>query len=216
MKTIGFFGDSYCAVDSGWIRSITDYYSAEITHLGKPGSSVPDLIINQWDKELKRGRTPDIAVFIWTTDSRLFHPTQRNITPERALSIREKGGKPELWEAAKQYYTYLYDAEYMALSTKSLLCYFDRMVLPLLPKTKVVHLWAFGQPIPGRKNYVPEGISYPYSFTTGVEVQPALVTISQQGRTMEQMGQDNSPNHMDTEEKNLRVFNMVREAIDKQ
>jgi len=216
IKTIGFFGDSYSAVDAGWIRSIADHYSAKITHLGKPGSSVADLILNQWNKQVLRGLTPDIAVFIWTTDSRLYHSTQRNITPERALSTRVKDTNKELWLAAKQYYMYLYDAEYMALTATSLMCHFDRMVLPNLTHTRIVHLWAFGQPIPGRKNYIPEGIDYPYSFTSGVEVRPALVTISQEGRTMEQMGQDSSPNHMETEEKNYRVFEMVRGAIDAQ
>ena len=216
MKTIGFFGDSYCAVDAGWIRSIADHYSAKITHLGKPGSSIPDLILNQWNKEVLRGRTPDIAVFVWTTDSRLYHSTQRSITPEKALSTRVKDNNRELWEAAKQYYMYLYDAEYMALNAASLTCHFDRMVLPLLPNTKIVHLWAFGQPIPGRRNYLPEGIAYPYTFTTGVEVRPALVTVSQQGLTEAQMGVDLSPNHMETEAKNQIVFDMVREAIDTQ
>ena len=216
IKTIGFFGDSYCATKGTgtWLTMLADHYGAKITHLGKPGSSIPDLILNQWNKEVLRGKIPDIAVFIWTTDSRLYHSTQRNITPEKALSTRVKDNNRELWEAAKRYYMYLYDAEYMALNAMSLMCHFDRVVLPNLPNIKIVHLWAFGQPIPGRKNYIPEGITYPYTFTTGTEIRPALVTISQEGRTQEQMGQDNSPNHMNTEEKNVRVFDMVRGAID--
>jgi hypothetical protein len=216
IKTIGFFGDSYCAVDAGWIRSIADHYSADITHLGKPGSSIADLIINQWNKQVQRGQTPDIAVFVWTTDSRLFHPQVRSITPEKALSIREKQGNKDVWSAAKDYYMHLYDPTYMELLATSLMCYFDRMVLPLLPNLKIVHMWAFGQPIPNRKNDLPEGIRYPYEFTSGVELRPALVTISQQGRTQEQMGQDDSPNHMETEAKNTHMFNLVRAAIEQQ
>jgi hypothetical protein len=85
------------------------------------------------------------------------------------------------------------------------------MVLPNIPNMKVVHLWAFAD---GGKGDKPT--TYPYTFTSGLEVRPALVNISRQGRDHKDDFVDTSPNHMDTQAKNVQVFDMVRGAIDNQ
>jgi hypothetical protein len=211
---IGFFGDSFCAsrVSGTWCDLLAQHYEAKITHLGVIGSSVGDAIVNQFGTEVKRGKTPDVAVFVWTNSARLFHPEVRNITPERALSpLRDVKDHVPLWNAARDYYMHIYDQKHHELLTLSLLHYFDRMVLPNIPNMKVVHLWAFAD---GGKGDKPT--TYPYTFTSGVEVRPALVNISRQGRDHKDDFVDTSPNHMDTQAKNVQVFDMVRGAIDNQ
>jgi hypothetical protein len=214
MKTIGFFGDSFCATKGAgtWLDQLANHYDAKATHYGVVGSSAGDAIVNQFGTEQKRGKTPDIAVFVWTNSARLFHPHVRNITPERALSpLRDVKDHVPLWNAARDYYLHIYDQKHHELLFLSLIHYFDKMVLPDLPNMKVVHLWAFAD---GGKGNIPT--TYPYTFTSGVEVRPALVNIAREGREHKDDFVDTSPNHMDTEEKNTRVFNMVREAIDAQ
>ena len=214
MTTIGFFGDSFCATrgEGTWLNMLSDHYPAKITHVGVVGSSAGDCIVNQFGLQQKRGTVPDVAVFVWTNSARLFHPQIRNITPERALSpLRDIKDFVPAWNAARDYYLHLYDQKHHELLFLSLVHYFDKMVLPLLPELKIVHLWAFAD---GGKGKVP--VSYPYTFTTGVEIRPPLVNIAREGREHKDDFKDTSPNHMNTPEKNKRVFDIVREAIDKQ
>jgi len=212
IKTIGFFGDSFVADKSEgtWLKQLADHYSARITHVGIVGSSVGDLIVNQFGMEQKRRTVPDVAVFVWTNSARLYHSQIRNITPERSLAGL-RNTKEAVWSAARDYYLHLYDQRFHELSLVALAHYFDKMVLPLLPDLRIVHLWAFAD---GGKGGVP--VSYPYTFTTGVEIRPPLVSISRESRDHKDDFIDTSPNHMNTEEKNQRVFNMVREAIEQQ
>ena len=101
-----------------------------------------------------------------------------------------------------------------------MLLYIDTVVLPkLLPDTKIVHLWSFGDPPDSEyrdpASFLPENLRYHYTWRTGVEVRPALMAIAIEGhRSTDEL--NGLPNHLITQEKNNRVFELIKTAIDSQ
>jgi len=220
---IGFFGDSFCSCAtslgypfSTYIKLLQDHYDAEIVNLGLGGTSIYDLLILQLMPFIESNTVPDICVFTWTEPHRLFHRKIRNITTRVSLST----DPDPIIQAAKQYYLNLQDGTLDVLRYKAMLLYIDIVVLSkLLPDTKIVHLWSFGNPHDSEYRYstsfLPENLRYHYTWSTGIEVRPALVTIAIEGHgNTDEL--NNRPNHLITQEKNNRVFELVKNAIDLQ
>ena len=222
MKTIGFFGDSYCAINDDSSRFNEDYswlttyislvskkYDLEVVNLGKPGSSIYDCLLLQFGPFLKRNMLPDICVFAWTDPNRLFHRTIRNInfgTTKMSNHLENE------WQAASQYYKYLHDNEVAELQYLSVLRYYDDTVFSnLVDKTKIIHIWGFGKiqkpPKDESKPVDPSTISYLHRWKHGVEIRPAWSTLS---RTF----YDTAPNHIGTQEKNNVACEWISTAID--
>ena len=201
--SIGFYGDSYCATigrDSAcptYLKRLATHYNTNIVHTGHPGSSVGDVILTQ----LPSLPHPDICIFVWTDVARLFHSEIRTIN---AASANQSSG--DIWDAAKQYYKYLYDHCFATIQYRALLEYIDNHVLSKFSEhIKIIHLWAF-DPQP----------EY-YRWKTGVEIRPALHKVATAPvDPMEQV--DNllatSPNHLGGVERNTLVFDWIKEAID--
>ena len=220
---IGFFGDSFCSCITHpaysfttYIKLLQDHYYAELVNLGLGGSSIYDLLILQLMPFIESNTVPDICVFTWTEPHRVFHRQIRNITAAMSLST----DSDPIIQAAKQYYLNLDDGMLDVLRYKAMLLYIDTVVLPkLLPATKIVHLWSFGDP-PDCKyrdpvSFLPENLRYHYTWSTGIEVRPALMAIAVEGhRSTEEL--NDRPNHLITQEKNNRVFELVKNAIDSQ
>ena len=100
---IGFFGDSFCAVEKKepneyetYIHKLKKHYNAEIVNLGIPGSSIYDVILLQFKQFYAGNNVPDVCIFTWTHYSRLFNRTKRNITPNNAV------------DAHKDYYKHIF------------------------------------------------------------------------------------------------------------
>ena len=136
--TIGFYGDSFCCETSTphsiakgyetYIAKLKKHTGAKIVHLGEGGSSVWDVVLQQFNP----ADVPDVCIFCWTDSSRLYNKKIRNMTYG---SIKDKKLKDitllELFHrgiinAAKHYYNNLYDPDKHQLEYKSLLYYFDK------------------------------------------------------------------------------------------
>lgn len=224
-KTIGFFGDSFCATRTSphsiinnyttYIQQLADYYDAKIVNLGKGGSSVQDLLLTQLQPLIDSNSVPDICVFVWTDCGRLYHPVVRNINGVSSIDEFHVFNR-SVWKAAKQYYTHLYDYKHHELAHKALLLYIDTVILTQLPKeTKIVHLWSFGSPTTwDNEGCKSENISYCHDWKTGVEIRPALVSLSLSDRSVDALASDKSANHLEGKDKNNTVFEWIRNGID--
>lgn len=201
---IGFFGDSFCStVDSGdasyqtYIKKILNEYKAELVHVGRSGSSIGDVLMNQLPSTT---HNLDICIFVWTDSPRLFNREVRNIN---AASADHNEG--EIWSAAKSYYKYLYDYEFTTIQYKALLEYIDNHILiNFLNSAKIIHLWSFGE----------NDGTYAYRWKHGVEIRPSLIHASVGSRDFLKMSNVQGPNHISGEENNNLVFNWIKKAID--
>jgi hypothetical protein len=243
IKTFGFFGDSFCtklnnphSIEHGYqtyIEQTRDYYNANIVNLGYGGSSVWDALLIQLQPLIASQSIPDVCVFVWTNSGRLFNRTARSIhassgiagyRPEKEKWFEtEYPGKTnpftkDLWEAAKQFYLYLYDQEKEEIEHRAILEYIDNNVLSTFPSSiKIIHFWAFGNPKSWDfDGFHPNSISYNYKWKHGVEIRPALNSLSIAGdaqNTFQYPKIDDRPNHLEGV-KNTMVFQFIKNAID--
>ena len=223
-KTIGFFGDSFCATTRNvhslthgyttYIQQLVKHYGVKIVNLGHGGSSVWDIVLNQLPPLISSNSVPDICVFVWTDPGRLYHRTVRNIN---SVSSQESHLlNKNTWKAANEYYKHVFNYDYHLLAYKSLLLYVDNVILPTLPSTtKIIHLWSFGEPSTWDSvGFIPSNITYPYTWKHGVEIRPSLASIGLNDRSLEELFTDDSANHLDGNVKNKVVFEWIRDAID--
>lgn len=209
---IGFFGDSFCTeLDNihneqynydTYLTMLKNHYSADIVNLGEGGSSVWDVIINQFPKHIDN--LPDICIFCWTDHNRLFHRTFRSLTGGSVLNLKDKDKtddhkrQKDVFDAAGHYFLKLYDHEKSKLESKSALHYFDDFVLSKIhDKTKIFHLWSFD--------------SY-YTWKHGIEIHPALINFT--NMAAENPKEDWGPNHLGNFNKNKKVFDLIRTSLD--
>ena len=242
LTTIGFFGDSFCALENNehstkhdyktYIEQLVSHYNAEILNLGIGGSSVWDLYFNQLLPLIKKNTVPDICVFVGTHSGKLFHRTSRSLHASAAL----KGFNKEkfdwfaktypnenynffdknVYEAAKEYYLHLYDQEKEDLEHIAQLQYIDNNVLNMLPTTtKIVHMWAFGSNNFSKDNgWHPDNISYPHKWKHGITIHPCLMSLSISNYPWPVYPiSDERPNHLEGD-KNQLVFESIKTAID--
>jgi hypothetical protein len=218
--TIGFFGDSFCAIAENqhyaggetYITKLKNHYNAEIVNLGKGGSSVWDLLLLQFNPLQQRNKIPDICIFVWTEPNRLFHRTYRDIN---LASTNRRRKQDALYQHAYDYYNNFHDNELAELQYISALQYFDLTVIPTLPKTtKIVHLWSFGKLKEWGVPIKSEDIEYFYTWKNGVEIRPSLIHTALENSSWSLV--DAAPNHLRGEDKNTRVFEMIKNAIDNQ
>ena len=195
---IGFFGDSFCAhlqnphsIEHGYTTYIQMLINEgfEITHMGKGSSSVWDLILIQFGQI---ETLPDVCVFCWSEESRLFHRTERTLN---FRSVESK--KTKIHSVANDYYVHLYDQEKHRLEYEALMYYFDNVILKKFPNTKFIHLWSF----------VPL-----HRWSTGVEVRPALYELSK-GEYDTVPPNDPRANHLSGDDRNRAVAEVIKSAI---
>ena len=219
-RTIGFFGDSFCASRYSlsfnyktYTSMLSDYYNAKIVNLGTGGSSIGDLILLQLKPFIQKNNVPDICVFVWTDPGRLFHRTIRNLN---YTSVQTNTERSKVWDSARDYFTYLNDQEFLELQYVALLEHVDNNVLPKLPaKTKIVHLWSFGKPKEWNTvGFNANNLEYYYTWKNGVEVRPSLMSVCMMGNPLDDIFNDTAPNHLSNKLKNELVFNYIKSAID--
>jgi hypothetical protein len=229
MTSIGFFGDSFCSElqyefgdtkGNTYLKLVADAIGGGVVHLGRPGSSVWDTILLQFNaiKKAKTVNMPDICVFVWTDPARVYHPKIRDITASTAIHQSEvKSQNQALWKAAKDYYSQLMDMEKVDLEYRSLLYYVDNVLLKSLPgTTKIIHMWSFGYPSHLVSDaFSPNKIEYPHTWEHGVEIRPALVTLSDDhNRKWQHTNQEERANHFNGAEKNELIANWILTAIE--
>ena len=203
MQSIGFYGDSFCAnlendhsIENGYetyIKKLSK--NATVVNLGVGGSSVWDSILLQFDEK----NIPDVCVFVWTEPDRLFHRKNRSLNLMSIDSKDFKKSNPELFRASTSYFQHLYDSEKQKLECISLLHYFDQKILSKYKDKKFIHLWSFRD-------------SVNYRWDTGVEIRPALIELSVDNLD-DVPRRDQKANHIDGEEKNTLLYNVISDAI---
>jgi hypothetical protein len=225
---IGFFGDSFCAERTNhhslayryntYMDLLLKHYDAELVNVGKGGSSIYDTVLLQLKPFIDTNTVPDICVFVWTNSGRLFNRKVRHINHTSALDY--KPGittffSRHIWSAAKQYYEHLYDHEQVELEYVAMLNYIDNTILTQLPSnTKIIHLWSFGTADWQNKKFNPSSITYPYTWKTGVEIRPALVSLSLYDNDIETLSTDHRCNHLDGKFKNELLFSWIKQSIE--
>ena len=238
VKTIGFFGDSFCEHKTSpnyktYIELLGEHYNAEIVNVGMGGSSVWDLLINQLNPLINSNNIPDVTVICWTIPARLFHRTCRCIHLSKALEGYDKNKEQwfaktypgvdnwfskEIWDAAQQYFLVLRDEEKEYLEYLAALRFIDQTVLSKIKdKTKIINLWSFANPSEWtHEGFKPENISYPYTFENGVELRPPLISLSvsgSSGKTFLFPMIDDRANHLE-DDKNVFLCNVIKQYID--
>lgn len=199
--TIGFYGDSFCCETSTphsiakgyetYIAKLKKHTDAKIVHLGEGGSSVWDVILQQFNP----ADVPDVCIFCWTDNTRLYNKKIRNMTYG---SIKDKKLKDitllELFHrgivnAAKHYYNYLYDPDKHELEYKSLLYYFDKEILPSV-NSKIIHLWSFENT---------------YKWSNGINISTPLNDYAD--------GNPYAANHINGDDNNTKICNLINNAL---
>ena len=112
-RTIGFFGDSFCAgpEPESWCVVLAKKLKATIVHWGEPGRSIWSTFMNFNNFRLKRN-LPDFIVFCYTEPFRLYHPDMilsANTTPDPKVD-------PNVYKALEQYWIHLHSYEKDMLS----------------------------------------------------------------------------------------------------
>jgi hypothetical protein len=203
---IGFFGDSFCSVKeidgfhvySTYIKKLEKQYNANIVSLGVKGSSIYDIILLQLPELLETSGYPDICVFVWTNNNRIFNKKFRSLNISSVFNLPAKN--LEVWDAAKKYYNYLLDEDLNELQYKAVLAYFDNTVLSTFPKTtKIIHLWSF-------ETYK----ECSHRWQHGLEITPSIASVADQDRdnTLSKSVVDPALNHLSGNDKNNTVFLM--------
>jgi len=241
METIGFFGDSFCellnnkhSIDNNYrtyMELCVDELHLKIVNTGMGGSSLYDMVLKQLNPLIKSNSIPDVCVFFYTIPQRLYHPVCRSIHMSNALNgynskkeewfsktyPNEKNWfSKDIWDAAQQYFMHLYDEEKSQLEYLSFLQYIDNNILSQLKNTKIINLWSIGNV----KNwdldsFKPENINYVHDWKHGVEVRPALMSLSAvNGNTFKYPMIDDRPNHLDGQLKNDMVFDYIVKALE--
>jgi len=217
---IGFFGDSFSAERKGdptvryktYISLLEKEYNTKIKVHSYGGSSHWDVIINQFLPN--KNNLPDICIFTWPDENRMFHRKIRHIRQAEALEyskIKYKFFKisysfglfKKQWEAAEMYYRYLYDEEKNNLEYISSLHYFDNVILKNIKNKKFIHLWSFEKK---------------YNWTNSIELETPLLKIAEShipdyhenGKNTHYL----APNHLPTQELNDYVFKQIKGLID--
>ena len=113
MKTIGFFGDSFCAgrESESWCVLLAEKLNAKIVHWGEPGKSIWTTFF-KFNHRIKKNIVPDYNIFCWSEPYRLFHPNLILSANTQPL----EGVDPNVYKALDDYWKYLhnYDKDEMA------------------------------------------------------------------------------------------------------
>lgn len=207
---IGFFGDSFCSVNdtkkgydyTTYIKKLEEFYNATIVHLGFKGTSIYDVMLIQLPHFLKRAAPPDVCIFVWTNNNRIFHRDFRFLNVGSVFDCPPVDDA--IWDAAKKYYAHLSDEELDTFQYKAALHYFDHEVLSKFPKTtQIIHLWSFED--------------CGYKWTNGITIPTPLSNVADAGNTSSssRSWHDTALNHLAGDEKNNIVFSWIKNVIDK-
>jgi hypothetical protein len=140
MKSIGFFGDSFCASNQpeSWCNILQQKLGAErIRFFGNRGRSIWSVFF-QFNKLIEQNMVPDICIFCWTEPHRLYHP-------ELILSVGTQpleGVDPNVYKTLDNYWKYLHSKEKAEMAYEYSLKYYDQNVLSKLDR-EIVQMWSF-------------------------------------------------------------------------
>jgi hypothetical protein len=140
MKSIGFFGDSFCASNQpeSWCNILQEKLGADrIGWFGEPGRSIWSTMF-KFNKLIEQDRVPDISVFCWTEPYRLYHP-------KLILSLNTEpleGIDPNIYKALDNYWKYLHSTEKDDMAYEYALKHYDQNILSTVD-SEIVQMWSF-------------------------------------------------------------------------
>ena len=211
MKIVGF-GDSFitaCTYDYVYTNLVAKHFNAEFESYAYQGSGAWDAYF-QLEKYLKDNPAPDIILFAWSAAGRLYHPNVRDICYNSAVVNPVEPETPAVkifMEAAKAYYEYLHDGHKTDMEHSCLYYWIDNVLVPQYPNTKFIHMWGFP------KNYCDWGdttqMEYLHTFTTAVEIRPALIHLSYLDGWPKDMTKESRPNHLTPKMHKILADNLI-------
>ena len=140
MKTIGFFGDSFCASNQpeSWCNILQEKLGANrVRWFGEPGRSIWNTMF-KFNKLIAQNRVPDISVFCWSEPYRLYHP-------ELILSLNTKpleGIDPNIYNTLDNYWKYLHSTEKDDMAYEYALKHYDQNILSKV-NSEIIQMWSF-------------------------------------------------------------------------
>ena len=140
MKTIGFFGDSFCASNQpeSWCNILQQKLGAKrIRWFGNPGRSIWSVFF-QFNKLIQQNQVPDISVFCWTEPYRLYHPKHILSANTQPLD----GVDPKIYKALDDYWIHLHNYDKDELCYEYALKHYDQHILSQVD-SDIVQMWSF-------------------------------------------------------------------------
>ena len=170
MKTIGFFGDSFCAgrEPESWCTLLADKLGAKIIHMGEPGRSIWTTFF-KFNKLHGENRLPDICVLCYTEPYRLYHPDFILSANTQPVS----GVDPKVYDALEQYFIHLHSYDRDELAYEYALRWFDHDVLSKIKNKTIVQTWSFR---PFEQSKKDAGIK----LTSGIFIDESMYALSLQ------------------------------------
>ena len=168
MKTIGFFGDSFCASnqDESWCNILQEKLGcSKIRWFGEPGRSIWSVMF-RFNRLIQQGQVPDISVFCWTEPYRLYHPKLILSANTEPLD----GVNPDIYKTLDDYWKYLHNYDKDEMSYEYALKYYDQNVLSEV-KSEIVQMWSF-------KPFETAGKDAGIKLTTGTFIDESMYEFS--------------------------------------
>jgi len=140
MKSIGFFGDSFCASNQpeSWCNILQQKLGTDrIRWFGNPGKSIWSVFF-QYNNLIKENRVPDISIFCWTEPYRLYHP--KHILSANTQPL--EGVDPNMYKALDEYWIHLHNYDKDEMAYEYALKHYDQNILSKV-NSEIVQMWSF-------------------------------------------------------------------------
>ena len=198
-KTIGFFGDSFCAgrEPESWCVLLSQKLNANIVHWGEQGRSIWSVFF-KFNRSIEQDRVPDISVFCWTEPYRLYHPSLILSANTEPL----EGVDPNVYRALDDYWKYLHSYDKDEMAYKYALKYYDQNILSKVDK-KIIQMWSF-------RPFETAGKDAGIRLQSGIFIDDSMFAFSKTAGEKDGWG-IGTINHM-TAEQNLQWADRVYDA----
>jgi hypothetical protein len=140
MKSIGFFGDSFCASNQSesWCNILQEKLGCGGSRsFGEPGRSIWSVFF-QYNRLIEQNRVPDISVFCWTEPYRLYHP--KHILSANTQPL--EGVDPNMYKALDEYWIHLHSYDKDEMAYEYALKHYDQNILSNVD-SEIVQMWSF-------------------------------------------------------------------------
>ena len=200
MKTIGFFGDSFCASNQpeSWCNILQKRLGCDrIRHFGEPGRSIWSVFF-KFNELIRKNRVPDIAIFCWTEPYRLYHP-------ELVLSANTEplaGVDPAVYKTLDNFWKHLHSYDKDEMAYEYALRHYDQNILSQV-QSQIIQMWSF-------RPFETEDKDAGIQLQTGVFIDESLFAFSKNNKERDGWGAG-TINHM-TVEQNQRWADRVYDA----
>ena len=200
MKTIGFFGDSFCASNQpeSWCNILQERLGCDrIQHFGEPGRSIWSVFF-KFNELIRKNRVPDIAIFCWTEPYRLYHP-------DLVLSANTEplaGVDPAVYKTLDNFWKHLHSYDKDEMAYEYALRHYDQNILSQV-QSQIIQTWSF-------RPFETAGKNAGIQLQTGVFIDESMFAFSKNNKERDGW-EPGTINHM-TVEQNQRWADRVYDA----